>query len=195
MNQMICSTISVPKQVCVDLGAQSRFEPFIMEAVVSLLGSDKRVPIKVLHVTGVKHSFIVEHCSVLPFSSDTKCGISDEIQSDQGSDFTFHLIKTDLTAAGSKTEPASAYHAQNQGALEWSHQTLVYAACMWYGNGKGLGGGNAMSHVGGQRGCSREHWFSPNDLVFGHGVRGPLAFQRDGFVESEQPKNLVVGSC
>lgn len=32
--------------------------------------------------------------------------------------------------------------------------------------------------------------FSPNDLVFGHTVRGPLAVFQDGLVEREPPKNL-----
>lgn len=33
--------------------------------------------------------------------------------------------------------------------------------------------------------------FSPNDLVFGHSVRGPLALLQDGLVVSDPPKNLV----
>lgn len=32
--------------------------------------------------------------------------------------------------------------------------------------------------------------FSPNDLVFGHTVRGPLAVLRDGWGTTEAPKNL-----
>lgn len=40
--------------------------------------------------------------------------------------------------------------------------------------------------------------FSPNDLVFGHTVRGPLAVIKDGLVDSGPPKNLngyVNGFC
>ncbi len=33
--------------------------------------------------------------------------------------------------------------------------------------------------------------FTPNHLVFGHSVRGPLAVLHDGLVESEPPKTLV----
>lgn len=33
--------------------------------------------------------------------------------------------------------------------------------------------------------------FSPNDLVFGHTVHGPLAIQQYGLIDSEPPKNLV----
>ncbi|XP_034001760.1 uncharacterized protein LOC117494871 [Trematomus bernacchii] len=55
------------KLVCADLDVGSGFEPFITEAVVSVVGSDKYVPIKVLRDTAARYSFIVE--SVLPFSS------------------------------------------------------------------------------------------------------------------------------
>lgn len=33
--------------------------------------------------------------------------------------------------------------------------------------------------------------FSPNDLVFGHTVRGPLALVRDNWTESQPPQNLI----
>lgn len=37
--------------------------------------------------------------------------------------------------------------------------------------------------------CAR---FSPNDLVLGHGVRGPLAVLRDGMGDTDPPKNLIM---
>jgi len=46
------------------------FQPFIADAVVSLGGSEERVPIKLLRDTGAKHSFILE--SALPFSPATE---------------------------------------------------------------------------------------------------------------------------
>ena len=58
------------KLVCADVG--SGFGPFITEAVVSVVGSDKYVPIKVLRDTAARCSFIVG--SVLPFSSETETG-------------------------------------------------------------------------------------------------------------------------
>lgn len=33
--------------------------------------------------------------------------------------------------------------------------------------------------------------FSPNDLVFGHKVRGPLAMLQDGCLPEEPPQNLI----
>ncbi|XP_034078707.1 uncharacterized protein LOC117550381 isoform X2 [Gymnodraco acuticeps] len=64
--------VSDKKLVCADLDVGSVFGPFITEAVVSIVGSDKYVPIKVLRDTAARYSFIVE--SVLPFSSETETG-------------------------------------------------------------------------------------------------------------------------
>uniref|UniRef100_A0A671XNE1 SCAN box domain-containing protein n=1 Tax=Sparus aurata TaxID=8175 RepID=A0A671XNE1_SPAAU len=59
-----CSSAQGPVPECGD------FEPFIVNAVVSLVGSEERVPIKFLRDTGAKHSFILG--SVLPFSPATE---------------------------------------------------------------------------------------------------------------------------
>lgn len=84
---MLCSTVSEKKPVCVDPSVGSGivldkipvcvdlevgyyFEPFIADTLVSLVGSDQRVPIKLLRDTGARHSCIVE--SVLPFSPKTE---------------------------------------------------------------------------------------------------------------------------
>ena len=34
--------------------------------------------------------------------------------------------------------------------------------------------------------------FSPNYLVFGHVVRGPLAVLKDNWVDAERPKNQIL---
>ena len=66
-----CSSVQGPSLECV--GPESDdFEPFIADAVVSLVGSEERVPIKILRDTGAKHSFILE--SALPFSPATEMG-------------------------------------------------------------------------------------------------------------------------
>ncbi|XP_045930718.1 uncharacterized protein LOC123986486 [Micropterus dolomieu] len=69
---LACSSVSKLKPICVDLGSGNGFEPFIADAVVSLVGKEERVPIKILRDTGAKHSFIVQ--SVLSFSSATETG-------------------------------------------------------------------------------------------------------------------------
>ena len=38
--------------------------------------------------------------------------------------------------------------------------------------------------------CQESTGFSPNDLVFGHRVRGPLAVLRDEWYTEEPPSNL-----
>ena len=43
----------------VDASAGSGFKPLITDAVVSLVGSDKRVPIKLFRDTSAKHLFII----------------------------------------------------------------------------------------------------------------------------------------
>lgn len=69
---MLC--VSVREKKVVDDAAidKSGFEPFILDAKVSLVGRDSPVSIKVLFDTGAQHSFIVQ--SVLPFSSDSQAG-------------------------------------------------------------------------------------------------------------------------
>lgn len=72
---MLCSAVSDKVPVCVnpseglDVSVKT---PFIADAVMSLVGSDKHVPIEQLRDTGAKHSFILE--SVLLFSSEMETG-------------------------------------------------------------------------------------------------------------------------
>lgn len=60
-----------PFQPC-DRDALAAFVPFIREGVVSLLGSDGKVLIRILRDTGAYDSYIVD--SVLPFSSESDTG-------------------------------------------------------------------------------------------------------------------------
>lgn len=86
---------------------------------------------------------------------------------------------------------ASAYHAQSQGALERSHQTLksilrVYCAQMNRDWGEGLPWLLAAREV-----IQESIRFSLNDLLFGHKVRGPLALLQDNWTEVQPPQNLI----
>uniref|UniRef100_A0A667ZMH0 Integrase catalytic domain-containing protein n=1 Tax=Myripristis murdjan TaxID=586833 RepID=A0A667ZMH0_9TELE len=69
---MLCASAPVEKAVEVGDGDRSGFEPFIIDAQVSLVGSAEYVNIRVLRDTGARHSFIVQ--SALPFSADTQSG-------------------------------------------------------------------------------------------------------------------------
>lgn len=69
---MLCASAREEKAVEVGASDRSGFEPFIIEAQVSRVGSAEHVSIRVLRDTGARHSFIVQ--SALPFSVDTQSG-------------------------------------------------------------------------------------------------------------------------
>lgn len=103
-------------------------------------------------------------------------GIPKVIQSDQGSNFSSKLFAEVLKQLNIKHSQSSAYHAQSQGALERFHQTLkslLRAYCTELDSDWEEGLPWLMLAA---REVSQESLgFSPNDLVFGHTVRGPLA--------------------
>lgn len=119
-------------------------------------------------------------------------GVPRVIQSDQGSNFSSHLFAQILKQLRIKHNQASAYHVQSQGALERFHQTLksmLRAFCVQM-NGdweEGL----PWLLLAAREVVQESTGFSPNDLVFGHTVRGPLALLQDGLKEAKPPQNLV----
>ena len=119
-------------------------------------------------------------------------GIPRVVQSDQGSNFTSHMFSQVLKQLKVKHSRASAYHAQSQGALERFHQTLK---SLLRGYCTEIGGdweeGLPWLMLSAREVIQESTGFSPNDLVFGHTVRGPLAAFRDGLVEVEPPRNLI----
>ena len=69
---MLCVSTREEQAGEVSASDKSGFEPFIIDAQVSLVGSAERVNIRVLRDTGARHSFIVQ--SALPFSAGTQSG-------------------------------------------------------------------------------------------------------------------------
>ncbi|KAF7654545.1 hypothetical protein LDENG_00068500 [Lucifuga dentata] len=119
-------------------------------------------------------------------------GIPKIIQSDQGSNFSSHLFTQVLRQLHIKHNQASAYHAQSQGALEWFHQTLKsmlrsYCVQMNRDWEEGL----PWLLLAAREVIQESTGFSPNELVFGHTVRGPLALLQDNLKEMQPPQNLV----
>ncbi len=119
-------------------------------------------------------------------------GIPKIIQSDQGSNFSSHLFSQILKQLHVKHNKASAYHAQSQGALERFHQTLksllrAYCTEMQRDWEEGL----PWLLLAAREVTQESTGFSPNDLVFGHTVRGPLTLLSDQWKETEAPKNLI----
>ena len=113
------------------------------------------------------------------------------IQSDQGSNFTSGMFAEILQQLHIKHNKALAY-AQSQGALERFHQTLksllrsycTELRCDWE---EGLPWLLLAARVEVQESTG----VSPNDLVFGHKVRGPMAVLRDSWEITNPPQNLL----
>lgn len=119
-------------------------------------------------------------------------GIPRVIQTDQGSNFRSKLFSQVLQQLQVKHNQASAYHPQSQGALERFHQTLksmLRAYCTELG--RDWEEGLPWLLLAAREVVQVSTGFSPNELVFGHSVRGPLAVLHNGYQPSEPPHNLV----
>lgn len=119
-------------------------------------------------------------------------GVPKVIQSDQGSNFTSRLFKQVLNQLQIKHQTSSVYHPQSQGALERFHQhlkSLIRAYCTeleadWE---EGL----PWLLLAAREVVQESTGFSPNDLVFGHAVRGPLAIVKDNWESSKPQQGLL----
>nr|XP_046229617.1 uncharacterized protein LOC124050808 isoform X1 [Scatophagus argus] len=119
-------------------------------------------------------------------------GIPKVIQSDQGSNFSSKLFAQVLKQLKIQHNWASAYHPQSQGALERFHQTLkslLRSFCVELNQDweEGL----PWLLLAAREVSQESTGFSPNELVFGHTVRGPLTLAHDGVALSEPPSNLI----
>lgn len=119
-------------------------------------------------------------------------GIPKVIQTDRGSNFMSRQFARVLQQLKISHNISSAYHPQSQGALERFHQTLksllrsycVELALDWE---EGL----PWLLMGVREVTQESVGFSPNDLVFGHEVRGPLAILAENWTPSEPSQNVL----
>lgn len=120
----------------------------------------------------------------------TRFGLPKQIQSDRGTNFTSNLFKQLLQDLGVEQLLSSAYHPQSQGALERAHQTIKAALrkfCLEHE--RDWDQAIPLVLFAFREVPSEALGFSPNELVFGHQVRGPLAVVRDVWEgEVEVPK-------
>ena len=119
-------------------------------------------------------------------------GIPKVIQSTQGSNFTSHMFGQVLKLLRIKQHQPSAYHAQSQGALERFHQilrSLLRAYCTELD--RDWEDGLPWLMLAAREAVQESTGFSPNDLVYGHTVRAPLAVLKDNCVDTDPPKNLI----
>uniref|UniRef100_A0A8C5CMY1 Gypsy retrotransposon integrase-like protein 1 n=1 Tax=Gadus morhua TaxID=8049 RepID=A0A8C5CMY1_GADMO len=119
-------------------------------------------------------------------------GIPKVIQTDRGSNFTSHLFSQVLKQLGVKHNKASAYHAQSQGALERFHQSLKSLLRTYCVKLDGDWEEGLPWLLLAAREVSQESTgFSPNDLVFGHNVRGPLDLLCEQWKDAAPPENVL----
>ncbi len=119
-------------------------------------------------------------------------GIPKIIQSDQGTNLTSHLFQQVLKQLRIKHNLASAYHPQSQGALERFHQilkSLLRAYCVQLD--RDWEEGLPWLLLAAREVVQESTGFSPNDLVFGHKVRGLLAVLQNSVKSSDSPNNLL----
>ncbi|MCP4254324.1 MAG: DDE-type integrase/transposase/recombinase, partial [Candidatus Scalindua sp.] len=122
----------------------------------------------------------------------TKMGFPYEIQSDRGTNFTSNLFEQSLKEIGIKHIKASSYHPESQGALERYHQTLK---CMLRKyceeTGEDWDKGVPFLLFATREVPTESLGFSPNELIFGHQVRGPLQVLKEDLIGHNASQNLL----
>ena len=119
-------------------------------------------------------------------------GLPKVIQSDRITNFTSQTFAQILHLLNSQHNKASAYHPQSQGILERFHQTLkslLRAYCVELG--QDWGEGRPWLILTAREVTQKSTGFSPNALVFGHTVRGPLAALMDDWAVGDPPQLLM----
>lgn len=119
-------------------------------------------------------------------------GIPKIIQSDRGSNFMSRNFSKVMQQLKVTHNISSAYHPQSQGVLERFHQTLksllrsycVELDCDWE---EGL----PWMLLAIREVVQESIGFSPNELVFGHTVRGPITVLADEWKTSDPPENVL----
>ncbi|KAJ8245059.1 hypothetical protein COCON_G00236180 [Conger conger] len=116
-------------------------------------------------------------------------GIPKVIQSDQGSNFMSRQFAKQLKV---RHGVSSAYHPQSQGVLERFHQTLkslLRSYCVELGRDWEEGLPWLLLAI--REVAQESTGFSPNELVFGHEVRGPVAAVAEEWPGTEPPENVI----
>lgn len=114
------------------------------------------------------------------------------IQSDQGTNFTSGLFAKMLQKLGITHVKSTAYHPESQGAIERFHQTLK-SNLRSYCTELGRDWEEVMPWLllAAREVTQESTGFSPNELVSGHAVRGPLAMLHADWKQSRPPTKLA----
>ena len=119
-------------------------------------------------------------------------GIPKVLQSDRGSNFTSKVFSQALKLLCIRHNMSSAYHPESQGALERFHQTLkslLRSFCVEMS--RDWEEGLPWLLLAAREVVQDSTGFSPNDLIFGHTVRGPLTVLKSECQSSEPPQSLL----
>lgn len=123
----------------------------------------------------------------------TTFGIPQEIQSDQGTNFTSDLFRAVLNELGISQTLSTAYHPQSQGALERCHQTLK-SLLRKFCHEQPLEWDEALPYVlfAIREAPNESLGVSPFELLFGRKVRGPLRIVKDKLLDTTTHKLVSV---
>ncbi len=109
----------------------------------------------------------------------------------QGSNFTSNLFDQVLKQLHIQHNLSSAYHPQSQGALERFHQALKSLLRSYCVQSKDWETGLPRLMMSALEAAQESTVFSPNDLVFGHDVHGPLSVLSADWKKIDPPKNIL----
>lgn len=119
-------------------------------------------------------------------------GIPKVIQTDRGTNFTSRMFNQVLQQLRVKHHKSSVRHPESQGGLERFHQTLKQLLRAYCNElNKDWEEGLPWLMLAAREVVQESLGFSPNDLVFGHKVRGPLSLLMDNVTETEMPVNIL----
>ncbi|KAL0150446.1 hypothetical protein M9458_054263 [Cirrhinus mrigala] len=119
-------------------------------------------------------------------------GIPKIIQTDRGTNFTSRMFAQVLQQLRVNHRKSTSYHPESQGSLERFHQTLKQLLKAYCNElNKDWEEGLPWLMLAAREVVQESLGFSPNDLVFGHKVRGPLALLMNDAIETETPVNLL----
>ena len=124
----------------------------------------------------------------------TVFGLPKSLQSDQGSNFLSKNFQQILQQLDIKHQVSSAYHPESQGALERFHQTfktMMKTYC--FENQKDWDQGVHLLLFAIRESVQESLGFSPNELIFGHQVRGPLLLLKETWLPDEIAQDNVLG--
>ena len=114
-------------------------------------------------------------------------GLPTVIRSDCGSNFQSKQFNFFLKELGIEHITSSKYHPQSQGTLERFHGTLknmLRAYCTEHHNDWDVG--LPFLLFAARDSVQESLGFSPNELVFGHTVRGPLKLIKDKWISNKE---------